>query len=436
MPTGLAHTYTPRGAAVDIFNDRSPEVLICGPAGTGKSLACLEKLNLLMLVNPGARGLIVRKTQQSLGASALDTWRKTVIVEGVAAQLVSFYGGSPQHPAQYRYTNGSTVTIGGMDKSSKVMSTEYDVIYVQEATELTETDWESLTTRLRNWVVSFQQLIADCNPDRPTHWLKVRCDSGRTKMLHSSHRDNPRLFGDDGDRTALGAQYLAKLEALTGMRRVRLFDGKWAASEGVIYENWDDSVHLVDRFEVPRSWPRYWSIDFGFTHPFVWQAWAEDPDGRLFLYREIFQTGRLVEDLAREVKAATADEPRPYKVVADHDAEGRATFEKYASQPTTPARKAVTEGIQAVQKRLQLAGDGKPRLFIMRDSVARRDPVLLEAKAPTCTYEEVAGYVWLPSPDGKPSKERPLKELDDGMDAMRYVVAELDLKQQVRARWI
>jgi hypothetical protein len=40
--------------------------------------------------------------------------------------------------------------IGGMDKPTKIMSSEYDFIYVQEAIELTETDWENLTTRLRN----------------------------------------------------------------------------------------------------------------------------------------------------------------------------------------------------------------------------------------------------------------------------------------------
>ena len=65
------------------------------------------------------------------------------------------------------------------------MSTEYDMIYVQEATELTEDDWEALTTRLRNGRAPIQQLIADCNPAEPTHWLKARCDSGQTRMLNT-----------------------------------------------------------------------------------------------------------------------------------------------------------------------------------------------------------------------------------------------------------
>ncbi len=80
------------------------------------------------------------------------------------------------------------------------MSTQFDLICVLEATELTENDWESLTTRLRNGVVSFQQLIGDCNPDHEHHWLKLRCDRGQTTMLHSRLKDNPR-FWDRLDRS-------------------------------------------------------------------------------------------------------------------------------------------------------------------------------------------------------------------------------------------
>jgi phage terminase large subunit len=76
-------------------------------------------------------------------------------------------GASRRMRQAYHYPNGSEVVLGGLDKPSKVMSTEYDGIYVQEAIELYENDWESLTTRLRNGVVPFQQLIADTNPDAP-----------------------------------------------------------------------------------------------------------------------------------------------------------------------------------------------------------------------------------------------------------------------------
>ena len=81
------------------------------------------------------------------------------------------------------------------------------------------------------------------------------------------------------------------------------------------------------------------------------------------------------------------------------------------------------EGIEAVQSRMKIAKDGKPRIFIMRGCTVERDPDLDDAKKPASTYEEVSGYVWA---SGKHNEE-PLKENDHGMDAMRYIVSQIDL---------
>lgn len=420
----MRRSYTPRGVLAEVFGARDPEVLVAGPAGTGKSRACLEKMHIMALINPGFRGLIVRKTAVSLTGTALVTFREHVAAEAIAARHCEWYGGSAQEAATYRYANGSIIAIGGMDKPVRIMSSEYDCCYVQEATELTVTDWEAITTRLRNGRLSFQQLIADCNPDAPFHWLKVRCDEGRTRLLNSRHEDNPRIFNDDGSLTLNGSAYIAKLDALTGVRYRRLRRGEWAAAEGQVYEQWDSAVHLVDRFEVPADWARYWSIDFGFTHPFVCQMWAEDPDGRLFLYREIFMTRRTVDEHARMIMEITKGEPRPQKVIADHDAEGRATWSKETGMPTTAARKAVIDGIQAVQRRLR-----DRQLFIMRDAVHERDAALVDIGHPASTADEVLSYVWAHTGVKDPLiKEEPVKDQDDGMDAMRYVVMDRERK--------
>ena len=455
----VVHRYEPRGAAQQLFECRDPEVLLSGPAGTGKSRGCLEKLHLMSLANDGMRGLIVRKTLASLGSTALVTWREHVAKEALDAGLVRFYGGSAQESPQYKYTNGSVIAVGGMDKATRIMSSEYDVVYAQEATELTTTDWENITTRLRNGKVSFQQLIADCNPDVPTHWLKQRCDRGSTRMLHCRHEDNPRLVATDDTLTPEGAAYLSKLDALTGVRHDRLRLGRWVAAEGLIYEGWDPAVHLVDAFKIPDSWTRWWTVDFGYTNPQVIQCWAEDPDGRLYLYREIYRTRRTVDQHARDILATCtrADpdyrhpagedqyayhgriwkEPRPRGIICDHDAEGRAVLERELGMSTTAATKAVTPGIQALQKRLRLAGDGRPRFFIMRGAVVERDPELVDAKKPTCTEEEVVGYVWAVKPGNADGlKEEPVKENDHGMDAMRYMIAERDLGASPRVRWM
>lgn len=438
----LERVFTPRGASAQVFGERGDEVLLSGPAGTGKSRGCLEKLHAVALANPGMRGLIVRQTAVSLTSTALVTWTEHVVKEGLAAGHLEFYGGSRQEPAQYRYANGSKIMIGGMDKPTKIMSSEYDMIYVQEAIELSAEAWEALTTRLRNGVVSFQQIIADCNPAQPTHWLKQRCDVGSCLMLHSRHEDNPRLYADDGTQTPEGAAYISRLDNLTGVRKQRYRHGLWAAAEGIIYDGYDPLVHLVPKpLRPPADWPRYWTVDFGFVHPFVLQCWAIDPDGRAYRYREIFHTKRLVEDHARTILSivrkpdGTWREPKPRAIICDHDAEDRATLERHLGMATLPAKKTVSDGIQAVASRLKPAGDGKPRLFFVSGALVERDPELTSSARPACTEEEIGGYVWDKNRGSGEEKDSPVKEMDDGMDATRYLVAHLDLVGRPRVRW-
>ncbi len=445
------HVYAPRGAALTLFSLRDDEVLLAGPAGTGKSRAVLERLAQQMMTYKGAKALIVRQTAVSLTTSALQTWERFVVPELMSRGLVTFFGGGPKEPPQYRFANGSTVAIGGMDKPTKVLSTEYDVIYVQEATEVSQTGIETLTTRMRSWTMPYSQLLMDCNPDAGTHHLKQRCNAGKTVLLHSRHSDNPELYGADGRLTPRGAAYMRRLDNLTGVRRLRLRDGLWVAAEGVIWESWDAGVHVVDTvpgadgypaeacdsFGVPLEWRRIWGVDFGYSNPFVLQRWAIDPDGRAILYAETYRSGRLVEDHARDVMAevAASGEPQPWAIVCDHDAEDRATLDRHLPFWTTKADKAVSVGIQVVEMRLRRAGDGQPRLYVLRG--ARRhaaDPRLAERGVPTCTVEEIPGYRW-DLREGKPPREEPVKENDHGCDTTRYVMMELDGGMIPTLRW-
>jgi PBSX family phage terminase large subunit len=425
--------YEPRGAALAMFKNRSAELALAGPAGTGKSLACLFRLHLTALNNPGARFLIVRKTAVSLGSTTLVTFENKVIKAAMAAGIVRWYGGSPREAPCYKYSDGSVIVVGGMDKPEKIMSSEYDMIFADEATELTVDDWEAMGTRLRHGVLPWQQQLAACNPAHPTHWIKQRADQQGLVMLHSRHRDNLAYVNADGSYTPAGQAYMAKLDALTGIRRMRLYEGRWAAAEGLVYEGWDPAVHLVDRLpKGSEPWRRIWGIDFGYSNPFVLQCWAEDPDGRLWLYREMYFTKRLVEDHAKQIKSIVClpngawREPKPRAIVADHDAEDRATFERHFGMSTKPAHKSVSDGIQAMQARLKVQPDGKPRMFVVRDSLVEIDPALAEAKKPTCFAEEIVGYVW-PSGAKADKREAPVKEDDHSMDTGRYVVADRDL---------
>lgn len=425
--------FVARGAIADLFTCEAPEVVIDGPAGTGKTRGTLEYLHWRLSTTPLMKALMARKTLQSLKASAIKTYEDKVnpFLDGVV-----FKNETRREAAHYFYPQtGAQLYIGGLDRPSKIMSTEYDIIYVPEATEVDEADWDACTMRVRNHRLHYQQLIGDCNPDAPIHWLRQRMDARRTLELPSIYEDNPAMWdAARGDWTSEGAAYIARLDNLAGVRKSRYRYGIWASADGMVYENaWSRAANLIDRIAIPADWPRYLAVDFGYTHPFVCQWWAEDPDGRLYRYREIYQTRRLVEDHAREIRALSRwgqvdGEPYPRAVICDHDAEDRATLDRYLGLITTPAHKTVLDGIQAVAARLRPAGDGKPRLFFLRDSLVERDPYLVEHKQPTCTEEEVESYIWTTT-SGAGRKEAPVKEHDHGMDTTRYMCAHKDLRQ-------
>lgn len=467
----LVHSYAPRGACQRLFERQDPEILISGPAGTGKSRACLEKLLILCLMNPGLRALICRKTLTSLGSTALVTWRGYVATQALATGDVVYYGGSQAEAAQYRFKNGSTITIGGLDKPTRIMSAEYDIIYVQEATECTLDDIQMLSTRLRNHRISFQQLMMDCNPDSKEHWLYRRSEEGTTVLLESRHEDNPTLFDYDPETneytvTERGKAYIARLDRLTGVRYLRLRKGLWVTAEGVIYDEWDPTLHLLEwqydettgeRLALPEDWERYWAIDFGYVHPFVLQCWAVDGDGNRYMYREIYMTGRTVAEHAQQIMDIVAPfkeakhffnpinrrdetpppkrewiEPHPTAIIADHDAEGRKTFERETGLGTTPAIKAVHDGIDITKTALKPdVKTGEPRLFFMEDALVEVDESLVDALDPWCTQQEWTSYVWKRHASGKFSSE-PVKDKDDGMDCVRYINMHLDWRGKAR----
>jgi phage terminase large subunit len=159
--------------------------------------------------------------------------------------------------------------------------------------------------------------------------------------------------------------------------------------------------------------------------------WAEDGDGRLYLYKEVYWTRRNVMEQARFLmnycKHKTTsmwNTPRPRAIVADHDAGERSIFTQQTGLATTAAKKDIIPGIQEAQDRFTVQEDGKPRIYFLQDAVIERDPALEEAGKPCSTLEEIVGYVWAKNKDsvqGKPEKEHPVEDDDHGMDAMRYM---------------
>ncbi|HXH79538.1 phage terminase large subunit [Nocardioides sp.] len=427
-----------RGEGSKLFTEEiSGEVVYSGPAGTGKTRTLLEAVHR-RCQRDRLRVLMIRKTEESLKSSMLVTYREQVLYgfDGKRAALdgVTYFGGNKLLPAHFVYEQtGSVIVTAGLDNVEKVKSSEWDIVLANEATELSLNDWEMITGRTDRPSLFDRPpslVIGDCNPDAPTHWIKQRAEEGRLTLWTSTHVDNPAMWDRVAQRwTVAGERYLAILDGLTGVRYQRLRHGKWVAAEGQVYESWDDGAHLVDRSkaDIRPEWDRVWVLDWGYVNPLVWGCWAIEPDGGAILEHELYRTRTLVADAAHEIMRFWGGRPKPVGVVADHDAEDRATFERETKLTTIAAKKDIQTGIQAVERRLKGEGQG-PRLRIVRDALIHHpDPELRAAGKPVCTAQEIPTYVW----DERQSatvarRERPVKVDDHGMDMTRYLTMYLD----------
>ncbi|WP_439627504.1 phage terminase large subunit [Gemmata sp.] len=423
------------GGSLAAFRDAaSREVLLAGPAGTGKTLANLAKVLWFGDRFPGARMLIVRKTRHSLTETALVTWERDLLGDGHPIIAKPIDRG---HRHAYRFANKSVLVTGGMDKPDKVLSSEWDLIYVPEATDLSLVDWETLGGRLRANAGPFDQLLGDCNPTSPHHWLYKRCQAGRCRLVPTTHCENPRYFDHRARAwTDAGRRYVhGRLRQMTGTRRKRFLEGKWVSAEGAVYA-FDQAAHgLPAGWRPSPEWPRVWAIDWGDRSPTVLQLWAVDGEGRMSHYREVFQTHMRADELGRWARAEidAGREPVPHGAVCDHDEDKRREFERASGVPLEMADKADRDrGIQTTQARFDReprpdGAPGRPRIFFAegcRETLRGpgADPLLVDEGRPASTLEELAGYVW----DPKFLKDEPVAANDHGMDALRYAARWVD----------
>lgn len=416
------------GAAEEFWKSKNHEIILAGPYETGKTFAMLQKLHALLLKYPKSRGLLVRKTFKDLQSTAMNTYLNKVLLQNPITDPnspIKAYGG--KRPEEFMYPNGSVLIIGGLDNAGKVLSGEYDFIGVNQTEELSLDEWEKLIGRAtgRAGNSPYPQVMGDCNPDGPQHWIINR---PQLQVFHMRHEDNPRLYSrETGEWTEHGARTISILDSLTGLRYERGRLGKWVAAEGQVYDSFNPSHHVLrGEFSIPADWRRIRSIDFGYTNPFVCLWGAVSPDNVLFIYRQLYQTQILVEDAAKIINRLSEGE-HIETTVADHDAEDRATLRKYGIF-TQPAYKDVQTGIQYVQERLKLRPpDRKPGLYILENSLSGLDETLKSYHKPTNIVEEFPLYVWdLVKRDETKPKEVPIKEHDHALDALRYMVAYVD----------
>ena len=402
-------------------------VLIEGPAGTGKTTGVLTYAAWCAENHPNIRQLFTHATRVALSQTVLVTWEREVLPPGHAVLT----GAGRAHRDSYVWPNGSETVVIGLDNPDKFRSGQYDQIFVFEGTMVTEDQYEMLLHRLRNFVLPWQQIICDTSPDHPQHWLNLRAQAGKMTRLLSRHQDNPRYWDKKAQAwTPEGEAYMQTLAGLTGVRRRRFLDGAWAAAEGAIWESFDPAKHVVPAVPTYRdqhgrelSKCRYYvgSVDWGYRAPGVFQVWGVTGDGVMYLVHEVYRTQQNIDWWAEQIEAAW----RKYQmraVAADPEEPGNIDKVRRMGIPIQPAFNDWMPGVDAVRKRID-AGT----IMLVESALDMADPALLGGKAPTCLQQEIPGYVYAKTKDGRPIKEQSEPGCPDhACDAARYAVAWVD----------
>lgn len=398
--------------------------LLSGGVGSGKSFSGCWKGVAINLFFPGSKGLIVRKAGVSLRESTLHTLRKKVLLkemvlkDNLSAAVIIHRTIVPGVSSEIHWT--------GLDKTAeqsyptKIGSTEYTWIFVDEGVELTREDWEMLSTRTRYVITenTFNQIkntlkfkydydtyvnniphlmFTATNPDSPKHWLY--------KFFFEDKRiDREVFFMRPRDNPYLPREYLDKLErTLTGIQKIRLLDGKWVQAEGVIYKDFDLTKHVMNDDDMLPEYSFYKNFIFGsdsnYPLPRAGVLIGIRGDGRRDLIDEFYEPEAEVEEIIAWMIEWQVILQRRLTCFQDpSDAQSIAKIDKAPMINCYKALNAVNPGINTV------AGLFKSnRLFVHEDCIN--------------IIAELQSYCWKQG-----SKEVPQKKDDHLMDALRYAL--------------
>lgn len=429
-------------------------IMIDSSAGTGKSIGTGATLVRWCLDYPGSRFLVCRQTLKSLR----NSWQTSFEEQVLPAYGLSPGKGSKQHRQEYTI-GGSTIVLSGLDEPQKLYSTEWNGVLMVEGSEASEDSFERFFRSLR-WPkgAPFHVMVVETNPDSPYHWLYqkfIQDPPPGFVRRRATFRDNPAYYRLDTDEwTPAGAEFRDNLlYGMSGVRFQRLYEGRWAAAEGQVFDCFDPNRDVVHA-EVSRENDGYFYVyeperepvrlewmaagqDWGFKSPGVVSVWGFAADGTAYLVEEIYQTERDDAWWTDEIERL-------------HDYYG---FWRVVSDPENAA------GIAMANRRLR-ARDGRPLLtFADKHSSKagkRKFAMVMHAyhlmqtgkirfladarkhdadsnlrKKPARTVEEIPGYQWAPARVSKmyeavggegPAVDIPIKVNDHGIDAMLYLL--------------
>jgi len=466
------------------------QVLLEGAAGTGKTRGLLEWVHWMCDEFPGIRVLFLRHTKDSLAESVLDTWENHCLWPGhpcITGTAQATHRQSYTFPNTSHIVLGGMKDKAQIEKS---FSTQFDIVIYFEARQCPDVaTWQWLARSNRNWKMPWQIRIADTNPGPTFHWLNqyfpkpetggcfhaipkkfhknppftVTCPDlhvnviprpetleqdekghltipcptcggkaqGATMFrLMSKFKDNPVWWNHEEQKyTQDGLEYVeGNLALLTGAPRANLYEGRWAAEEGVVYEDWDADVHVIDEDKAPDRYDWHFAaFDKGLRHPGCLQVWGVVGDS-MWRVRELYRTEQNIDFWAEQavayqkefdLQAIVCDPSEPEYIDRFNSQMGEA-LGRDGERIARRANNAILTGIDSVRYGLSSRNDG-PRIHIVRGSLVGKDPARVAKMKPTCLEEEIVAYIWAAADAGKRQVEKPDPTCaDHACDNLRY----------------
>lgn len=289
---------TKRQAA--FINAEADEVLFGGAAGGGKSMAQMIDALIYAVRYPGSRQLILRRTFPELEKSLIR------VAQSMYPRSIFKYNGTKYFG---EFVNGSRIDFGhchAEDDVYKYQSAEYDVIRFDELTHFTEHMYRYLLSRVRGTNGYPKMVKSSTNPGGVGHaWVKARfIDIGEPDVPHKIG-DGTRLYlpakiDDNSFLMQADPGYVNRLKSLPPREKRALLKGDWDIFEGQYFTEWDRDLHVVKPFEIPSTWERYFTMDYGLD--MLAGYWiALDGAGNAYVYREVYKSGLIISAAAREI---------------------------------------------------------------------------------------------------------------------------------------
>lgn len=270
-----------------------------GARGGGKSHIIRQKAVILALAHEGIRLLIMRKTYPELRENHILPLQKML---GGAAKYREI-------EKAFIFPNGSRIRLGYCDNDNDLnqyQGQEYDIIFIDEATHFSEYQFKILNACIRGVNAFPKRMYLTCNPGGVGHqWVKRLFvdreyrDGERAEdyeFIQAKVTDNRALMDNDPG-------YLQMLDSLPEDIRRAWRDGDWDLFVGQYFTEWRRETHVVQPFEIPEGWKRYFAMDYGLDMLAAYWI-AVDGQGRAYVYRELYQSDLIISEAAKRIRAA------------------------------------------------------------------------------------------------------------------------------------